>query len=391
MGKYNLRVVTPCHIGSGVRLSNNIHFVVQNRKVYIIDAERVFQYIGKQGIESWCEAIENRVPFLDFIKEKGWNIEELCSEVIQISGVADGRISDFRPHISTVGSLFIPGSSIKGAIVSALVDQINQLGNNENLQIYTTYDRKKGEVVVLKRSDLLLKLFAKANRDKLDLRTSVLRYLKVGDVSFEGAASKAVIARNINIRESQGLEDSSKPAYLQTIVEGEHSTLKLTLDVEGIARANSEGLVGYTLSALDSEQALLSAVNNHTLRMLEREKDRWNSNLGGRNHIVKNNDDKVVVDSYLRQIESLIDIANECATNGSALLRLGYGSGWDFMTGGWIDGWNNRDAEDVKRVIAASRHTRKGFENAYDGYVFPKTRRVIDGITPMGFVIIENE
>ena len=133
---YRLTVLTPCHIGSGVKLRKDIHYVIDGRNIGIIDPEKVFAIIGEQGIDDWCNTLESKGSFFDFIKGKKPDIEleEFCSAIIDIEGGPSGIVcTELKRHAATLDKPYIPGSSLKGAIVSALLGYSNALrGIEEN-------------------------------------------------------------------------------------------------------------------------------------------------------------------------------------------------------------------------------------------------------------------
>lgn len=387
--KCKLTIITPCHIGSGIKLRKDIHYVISDRQIGIIDPIKVFDIVSEEGIKEWCNIIENKHRFIEFIKGKKSDVElkDYCSKIIDISGEATTQISEFRTHISTVDVPYIPGSSLKGAIVSALIGEISRLGDNDTLQ-------QDNEINInAKNNNIVTKAFAKSIDGKLDIRTSALRYLRVGDAHFTNQTkTKAVRCFNINIRKTQPLEDVSKPGYIEALTEDNCTTFTLDIKSDLLNKAAEVEYLGYTYSAFDSVDNLLQAVNNHTLRMLEDEWQRWSS-YNSELYPIKTEDNALA--GYLKHIEGLISIAQECQESKSALLRVGHGNGWDSITGGWISGgWDisKHNTELWKKLLPLVRKEKRreqNVESVYKGYVFPKTRRTIDGYSPMGFVKIE--
>ena len=70
-------------------------------------------------------------------------------------------------------------------------------------------------------------------------------------------------------------------------------------------------------------------------------------------------------------------------------MRVGYGSGWRFMTGGYVDneGLVKKIAHKIRTKRERTEDNRYVYVDHYQQYDFPKTRRIAD-YTPLGFVKI---
>lgn len=121
------------HIGSAVSRLNPFEYVQTSNKVYLPNQEALAKALKRQGgrfLDDYIQAIEERQDINRLLKQafgdEWWNATDADEEPIfpknAISQkLTDQRITDLRPMIRNgMGLLFIPGSSIKGAIRTAI-------------------------------------------------------------------------------------------------------------------------------------------------------------------------------------------------------------------------------------------------------------------------------
>jgi CRISPR-associated protein Csm5 len=121
------------HIGSSVSKLNPFEYVQTPKKVYLPNQEALAKGLLKKGgsfLNDYIQAIENREDITKLLKQafgdEWWNATDTNENPIfpqeAISqNFSEGKISDLRPMIRNgMGYLFIPGSSIKGAIRTAI-------------------------------------------------------------------------------------------------------------------------------------------------------------------------------------------------------------------------------------------------------------------------------
>ncbi len=221
MPRFELEVKTPIHIGSGKTWSSFSDFINVNKKVYILDSEKIFDYlmdykIGKKGkITSFAELKSPIDEYLDTIKgsgnEKG-NINQIIESYFDEKDIQKGRVSDkfiknytktsinlngtikntdIQEHIKSGKRIYIPGTSLKGAIRTALL-------HNENKD--KTYVNEK--------------VFGKnVNEDEM-------KYLLVGDTGF--AQNESISIEKIQVTQIKKKEKSSLPIVCECISNGNY-------------------------------------------------------------------------------------------------------------------------------------------------------------------------
>lgn len=369
--KCKLTTLTPCHIGSGNILIKDLDFVVDgkgnNRTIGVISSEKIYKVLGEQGIDKWCQAIDRRESIWSVVKTMNPNerLENICSRVAPLNGAV---CTELRAQIASNGVFYIPGSSIKGAIVSAIVGECRS-------DISLPNDLPKGAVA----EQVLVRPTPNHRGEiKYDPKNSNLRFLRVGDAYFKNADIAVVECYGLNIREREPIIDKSTLALVECINYEEETTV----DIQLLTKLQSicSDAVPPLPHALQSEANLLDAVNAHTKRLLCEELSFWREQENRDYYHIDTDEEQEELEYYLGEIKSTLSECNRCQSGSEAIIRVGYGSGWRFMTGGWIDG----DDGALNKVASIVRPHKGG---AYQQYDFPKTRRVGLG-TPFGFIKI---
>lgn len=371
--KCKLTPITPCHVGSGNTLIRNIDFASDGEYFGIIDLRKVYDIVGPEGVQGWCSIIDRKGDILPYVRGRKPNatLRDICSTMLEIRN-GDSSPSkpptQLREHIRTMGELYIPASSLKGAIVTAILSADEY---SKKLRIPSKINGKNNGIVD--------KFFSKAETNprtgfaSYNPQTSVLRFLRVSDACFKGVQSSAFYCNQLNIRKSEDkLCSEEAHQYVEAILEDAETMIDIDIKSEHMCAVSRKDKLGEIPEAMKSLSSLLMTINKHTLRLLEREKEFWAD---------YNYPD---LEEYLISIDDLIDECRSSKEGSAAILRVGYGCGWDSITGGWSKESANDDEWD--RIVNASRPKNK--EN-YSEYYFPKTRRVFDAYMPLGFMRIE--
>ena len=121
------------HIGAAVSKLNPFEYVQTDKKVYLPDLEALARALRQRGgrfLDDYIQAIEERRDISKLLEQafssEWWNAENAAGDRLfprhNISQKwTDHKITDLRPMIRNgMGQLYIPGSSIKGAIRTAI-------------------------------------------------------------------------------------------------------------------------------------------------------------------------------------------------------------------------------------------------------------------------------
>jgi CRISPR-associated protein Csm5 len=127
-----IRLTSPLlHIGSAMSRLNPFEYVQTTRRVYLPDQEALAKGLLQRGrLPDYIAAIGDREDITEILEQsfgdEWWNARDTQSNPIFPNHVVsqkwtEQRITDLRPMIRNgFGQLYVPGSSIKGAIRTAI-------------------------------------------------------------------------------------------------------------------------------------------------------------------------------------------------------------------------------------------------------------------------------
>ena len=378
--KNNIQIDTlsQVHVGSGVFLQKGNDFIVvdssEGSDIFVIDTNKLGAIIGtdRQLIDTWVTKIE-RGDAASFIRTRtaGHHPKEFAKR----------RITNFADFTNTQGTLkeclhdgmgrpYIPGSSIKGAIRTAVMATYakrkgKQELANEMRPIFQEHnDRRKNRMLDIVEKGIL------GSNPNVDL----FRFIKVGDAFFGNNSEISIKQINLNIRQSPKLIDKSKQQIVEAIGPDEKSSFSLKIDTPYyniVRHANHRDMTG--LPELPNEMSdfisLFELINEHTKDLVEKEISFWNEDVD--NHIGQEN--------YVANLEDIMEAITSCRPN-QCVLRLGQAIGWRFITGAWTETLDEELFYDSIVPLARFNNER------YSDYVFPKSRRIDDESYVFGFL-----
>lgn len=351
----NIELLSPVHIGSGEFLQYGNDFIKGEEDgvpvLNVIDLKKVLDLIGERHISDWMSAIDKGEPIDRLISRYApkSSPEDYAKRTIDYA--SNDRLNKgatLKENIHNgFGIPYIPGSSLKGAVRSAIFQNMIEEKdiNSQELGrcIFPIRNPKYAAAPVERR------LFGN------DPQSDIMRFLHIGDAYFGENYEIAFKMINMNIRKSKEYKDESKSQLIEALCTGDSSSFLISIDTDGIRRLGDR----HCPECLSSIESLFHTINTHTLNLLETELEIWEQE--------KDRDSGDIVDSYLEKIDSILKETRKC-TAGSCILRTGHGSGWRFITGAWsesLDCFNDT-------IVPASRPGN----DRYRDYIFPKTRRV---------------
>lgn len=379
--KNNIKVKTlsQIHVGSGAMLQKGNDFIVRKNDgdsyIYVIDPNKLGMILGtdQATIDEWVVHIE-RGTADDFIQNRtaGCTPREYAKR----------RITNFANFDNTQGTLkecihdgmgrpYIPGSSLKGAIRTAVMASLARKKGKEALteqfnKIFDERDFRKQERLL---SNIEKRLFGD------NPNSDLFRFLTVSDAFFDNGSEIAVKQINLNIRKKDSLKDTRMQQIVEAIGPDEGSSFSLKVDKERYEKVrNAHHPDLERLPFLPQEMSdiphLFELINQHTKKLVEEEIRMWGedySNFRGQK-------------GYLENLEDILEAINSCKAN-ECILRLGQAIGWRFITGAWTEEMD----EDLfyERIVPKAR---PGNDRKYSNYVFPKSRRIDDESYVFGFL-----
>jgi len=377
MSKIKIEALTAVHIGSGENLQYGTDFVVgktnDDNVVSIIDPRKVLDLIGVDNVQQWVSAIERKESTSQVVRRYAPNarLEDYSKRIIMEWSAAKETDTLKEQIHDGQGRPYIPGSSIKGAIRTAILASLSGNIKDAEAKIDKTKRDRYGNPIPNGRGQIQYKADAKQVEAELfgnDPNKDVFRFLQVGDAYFGELKEVAVRMVNINERERHSFWDTSKPQLIEAISPDDKTEFQLRLNIDGYNF--SQKAVKELPMCMSSIPELFKTINAHSVKLLKEELDYWEER--------KSLDDSDKVSLYMEKINDILAIAQNCVIGKECVLRVGHGSGWRFITGAWSEQLENF----ASLIVNISRPSN----NKYEQYDFPKTRRVDDECELLGFV-----
>lgn len=362
-----IEVLSPLHIGAGSEKNwvETADFVFDGNKVYKLNQRKV---IEKIGIEQYSSILINRNS-KELKNKLSGEISKYADEYFENPGVSG---NDIKAHIRTGlnNKPYVPGSSLKGAIRSVLLN-------------YFEPDKK-----IRNNNELNKSIFGSASDGD-----EFMRFVKISDAHFK--KTKLVNTKIFNLK-SKGNKDffgTWKPDHFDTIYEtietGQKAMLVFSLSESLLKKfdlrkfyetekknaknsnelqkiSNLENLVEDKTKIISSKiNYLFKIINDRTAKYIEKEikffKD--NSNKGTESIIDS-------LDNIKKQIPP---------DNTYCILRMASGSGFHSITGDW-----KLESHDINNIVINGRSRgRLNNENS------AKSRKIAihgNNFMPMGFI-----
>lgn len=367
MSEIKIKLLTPVHVGSGVFLQNNTDFVTtkdsENYYIRIIDDKKILELIGVEHLNDWLLSIERKENTKDLVKRFAPNSKVADYSKRRLIDYSQGINPNdtLKEHIHNgMGFPYIPGSSIKGAIRTAVLANLVSPVPNKEEKIKTGRKDRNGNPL-LSAKKLEKELFGK------DPYSDIFRFIHIGDAYFEKDSEIALRVVNINIRNGNDLQDNSKPQLIEALNKGLKSSFQMKIAEEYYKWAKERfNTLGNLPDEMKSISNLFKLINSHTVELVQSEIDFWNEI------------DKTGAEAYVENLKSVLEQIKSCEEGKQCVLRLGHASGWKFITGAWTENLSN--FKEV--VVPASRPNNQRYEE----FVFPKSRRIDEESDVLGFV-----
>lgn len=373
--KINLETLSPVHIGSGVQYQGNAEYIYfeHERVLTIIDESRVLDIIGPENIHIWVgyiESRENQKTFLEYLRQRSPNIkpEDIALRIIPLKGKKLPVFSNtLREQIhSGTGKPYLPGSSLKGSIRTALFSSqlMNKYGE-------TGVPREKlGTFSRDRRFDIKDKVLQSEVFGK-DPNSDSLRMLQVGDCYFS-EGTNATFAETLN--EKGGNHHFEIKNEVRQLVEYIPSGRTAEFDISvpekqrDLIFKKEPGLLSREIVGKLEIKTLFKLLHSHSVRLLENE--------------IAFFEDADLPESADRLHDFLHEMLADAKKykENECLLRLGFGVGHRSMTGDWVRFLVNDD-ETFDEIATKTRRNPR-----YNHLRLPKSRKMMFDGRFMGYV-----
>lgn len=344
----SIEVLTPVHIGSGVKLAEGIDFVKNSNTVHIVPQSELMKYLEENSDERDRFISGNyKLSSLKRIPE---------GRRYNISLGRTSEINEFERNGN--GKPYIPGSSIKGAIRTILLkkrfDELNPNEQNELLKKVTNNKKEWASEPVVK------KLLGD------DSNKNLMRVLEIFDAEFDKVDLEKVLILSLTndsgtsygwkqLWNRQNTTDPNRASqvFCEILPIGTESYFSISLNNFLMSNSTAITTLNFKEDAISDIKILIAIINSYSKQKLEKEKEFFEK--------LKNPKKLTTV---IKEIEKLIDKINKLSDN-EFILRISWGSGWKGMTGDFLD----------ETWLANFR--RKYQLGKKDFPIFPKTRRIV--------------
>lgn len=390
------RVLSPLHIGNGNQLTPVDIYPTENT-VYILDIDGLIDDLQNLGIglEEILHLLKNppgdSYIWKGYIDELNLNPKDYARYILRIYGTPGKESMQIREFIKLNGSPYIPGSSVKGAIRTAVLYKVlkecgdsatsmnlvprfdgklaREIGWSGSLLEFYVEKLSKERVDGKKADDLLEAIVFGMEPDRrsgirYEPKRDPLRVLMVRD-------SKPIGRRHLAVYRVEVIGNlQSIPIWVEALEPETATGIEIKIDT-GVLRLNSGHFNGLLWECLQNygrpwevfEDFLWEAVEEFYGEVIKAELEGFNKFRG-----------------HSREVKSFYSSLKEYEGH---LIRLGWGSGWLAMTVGILLR-KERKWEIVRRKLGLGRNP-KTKELSRE---FPKTRRLADGL-PMGWVVLQ--
>lgn len=301
-----IETLTPVHIGTGEVLINNFDFVVHNGKTYRLNVDRVLDYLWPADMDALSKGdMEKltRTPPGELLKkpadlQRPGLVMYVMDGEPRVKGRDAGQI---REQIKDVyGRLYIPGSTIKGAIRTALA---RHLAKKLNIQVYSHISGGKRE----NADDGLDHELFRPGQDSANY--DLLRALHICD--SEPVKNLPMLA---NVRVFRGPQGQS-PIEVEAIPSG--VTFVATLDLDEYLLEGQAQELRWDKDRVQALRNFWVTCRNMAGQQIKREKDFC---------------EKHQMDPVVRVYQDLERHLKNLKGGTGFLLRIGWAGGWENKT-----------------------------------------------------------
>jgi CRISPR type III-A-associated RAMP protein Csm5 len=376
MSYLRIELLTPVHIGTGRKLEPGLDFVsfgAPDHVVAVLDERKVFDIVGADNLGTWLSIINQNGNLLTYLRQRRPQLAASALATRQMDAPEDlptaGQTVREQMHTGG-GEALLAGSSLKGALRTAWLTEKILAQPNES-----RYALPNGEQALKRNfSDLALTqlhLVPAGTKPGQTPNHDLLRLLQVGDAHF--TRTSCLLTETLNETGSGPQMKTSVQQFAECLSAGQSALVRVQvpealkrelLEKNQVRRSDAQAL---TLPAL------LTTVQAQTARLLDLELKRYQPKDLSRA--------ERGAGIFVEELQRLLLQNAACVPGQSAVLRLGFGSGHGFITGGWY--------EEVLRDHPQAKHdienaARKN--NRYEGWALSKTRKMTLGGVPLGFV-----
>ncbi len=345
--KATITTLTPLHIGTGTRLLKDYDYVSRGGKTWVINNDELAQQLGDPEDPGFQELM--RAKPAELMREDDYTPDNPLWRYI-LPGVINAETtgSELQEMVKDPWDRpYIPGSSLKGAIRTALAIALWPAGQPVP---YSEIQQKRVKQAAEPMEDAIF-YGSKANRGSRP-NYDLMRAMHIADSVADVAQQMDVYAVKVVTGEKP-----QSPIALEAVRPGVTFETTITLDLNLLGRAQ---VLGWSEAQVKALRNFRPKVNLHTQRRLTRLAEvNWRNGPPG------------LVSFYDTLFTRLVEVDK---TKTGFITQLGWGGGWDSKTFGAL--LTADSAQFAQLVQTFGRFMDK--QNSYKaGQLYPKSRRVV--------------
>lgn len=325
--KYFIEILTPVHVDTGRRLVKDVDFFSKKGNTWIVDPQFMAEALSMNP-KALNDFTESEAPDIHKIAaENKIDLVKLFPKCYRGEANKNGIFEFMR---NGAGDVLLPGSSVKGAIRTALLWSIlNKKYPNDTVKmLQKSYRRKeKPDQAADGLINQVFNIGVGSERKDNDSNRNLMRALQVSDSHFN--ENDLILA---DIRVMNQMKDNTLKVkfqvYGEVLEQKSTSTIKLTFDEFLLQCTASEHHMNFSAFSTYFND-LPKYCNEFALRQI----DKQIAFFQGK--------EKFLVDAY-RGIKEKIENLPE----DDFVLRLSWGAGWQGMTGELFD--EETDLDDMR-------------------------------------------
>jgi CRISPR type III-A-associated RAMP protein Csm5 len=365
--KCTLKVITPVHIGTGLKYGPQEFYTGKGksgeRKLKIfsrVDTTKLYSKLDEKTREEFLHNLATPEFDLNGFLKGSPVAKKAARESVRYRGVLrtkSDHIKEVSEHIKTSDELYIPGSSIKGSIRTALL-----YGNLRDLDLDRISDRISRVAHRRKPNfqNFINGFLASEPRDAA--KKSLMRFLQVTDTS----TVKIPYLHEMKVLNVKVLNDGRRSVGYKSF----------PLYIECIPKVELEFEIKFTYNRIYDDLGL-----GDLKKLLDPEKIKEFLHRFSKDYI--EHEIEFASKYNIGTLKEFYEELQEKNSSESPLIRIGYGSGFLATTIALRFKEEDPSTYDSIRKLAGRRTYQ---------YEFPKTRKLINGRTPPGWVkVIFNE
>ena len=381
--KYKLETITSVHIGSGETM-NHIDGYYANGRWYRIDLDKVLAHPNADVNALTSEMSQRNFRWSNYFSRHNMNALDLSTYSLLCA--QSPETTDIREAIKTPDNRpYIPGSTIKGALRTALLSGL--INNVEDERLFNDSSEHLNREINKGTPSRRRPEYPAQQIEKLafgkDPTHDLLRALQVSDT--EPLENKALaietawtVTPNQNGQLVQKIEGGREyKNFIEVIQEVKSLTFTLKID-DLLFREEEKKQLNFNKTQENILQEIVEVCNEET-------------------HILMHDEQKFFNKFNFTEIANLYDkfiALNNSLTDGAFMLQIGWGIGYHSHT--VTASFTKGDDAPVNLMKLRERfrlgRSRNRHGPPYDKREFPKTRRILyrgqNPITPLGWVKI---